>query len=59
MDESVSVPRWALEFVLENANFQDEGPWPEGWPSPQMEKAIKALADVLCPRLSLNVTSDE
>ena len=51
MDESVSVPRWALEFVLENANFQDAGPCPEGWSSPQMEKAIKALEDVVCPKV--------
>jgi len=24
---SVSVPRWALEFVMDRATFQDEGPW--------------------------------
>ena len=47
MDDSVSVPRWALEFVLENANFQDEGPTGEGWCSDEMEKAVSALNDSL------------
>jgi len=43
MNETVIVPRWALEFVLENASFQDQGPFGQGWPSQEMEKAIKAL----------------
>ena len=53
MDDSVSVPRWALEFVLENANFQDEGPPGEGWRSDEMEKAVSALTERLQKFLNL------
>ena len=47
MNETVIVPRWALEFVLENASFQDCGPFGQGWPSQEMEKATKALETAL------------
>ena len=39
----VSVPRWALEFIMANANLSDEGPSGEGWPSAEMEKARDAI----------------
>jgi hypothetical protein len=45
--EQVLVPRWALEFVLTNGSFQDEGPAPEGWQSIEMRKAMDALESVL------------
>lgn len=43
----VSVPKWALEFVLERGSFQDEGPVPEGWSSTEMDAAIKLLEAAL------------
>lgn len=43
----VSVPRAALEFVLENASFWDCGPSDEGWPSPEMRAAEDALRNAL------------
>ena len=49
-DVTVAVPRWAIEFLLENgAPFWDAGPVGEGWPSPGMERAIRALEDALWP----------
>lgn len=51
MDEMLEVPRWALEFILENANFQDAGGWPEGWPSDKMEKAKAALEAALSKKI--------
>ena len=38
----VSVPRWALEFIMANANLSDEGPSGEGC-SAEMEKARDAI----------------
>ncbi|WP_146090445.1 hypothetical protein [Rhodopseudomonas palustris] len=52
MSETVSVPRWALQFIMENANFQDEGPVGDGWPSQQMSAATAALDDALKAALS-------
>jgi len=45
MDETktVTVPRWALEFIMQNASFWDEGPAGEGWSSPEMARATEAL----------------
>ena len=47
----------ALETVLDRGTFQDEGPSPEGWPSPQLEAAVRGaralaakLAAILPPR---------
>lgn len=44
---TVTVPRWAVEFILERGNFQDEGPWGEGWPSAKMQKSLDALDEAL------------
>lgn len=41
--ETVLVPRWALEFILENGCFQDVGPHPEGWSSEAMRRALDEL----------------
>jgi hypothetical protein len=45
--EMVSVPRWALEFVMERADFWDSGPPGEGWPSDKMVEATEALEAAL------------
>lgn len=39
MDESetVTVPCWALAFVMDNADFLDDGPLGEGWKKPGNE----------------------
>jgi hypothetical protein len=44
---SVSVPRWALEFVMDRGTFQDKGPWGEGWASPEMRRAKDAIESAL------------
>lgn len=49
MASDVCVPRAALDFVLENANFCDEGPAGEGWSSPEMDSAFLALNAALGP----------
>lgn len=41
--ETVEVPKWALEFILDNGCFQDKGPMPEGWASDEMRKALDQL----------------
>lgn len=33
----------ALQFVMDNASFQDGGPWGEGWPSAKMQEATDIL----------------
>lgn len=43
MENNVCVPKAALEFVLENASFCDEGPSGAGWSSPEMDSAFLAL----------------
>lgn len=49
MDESetVTVPCWALAFVMDNADFLDDGPLGEGWKSPEMKRAMEALEGAL------------
>jgi hypothetical protein len=42
-DDVVSVPRWALEFILRRGCFLDDGPAPEGRPSPEMREALEAI----------------
>jgi hypothetical protein len=42
-----TVPVWALAYVMNHANFQDEGPVPEGWSSPKMQAACDALEAAL------------
>jgi hypothetical protein len=46
-DDVVSVPRWALEFIMENASLCDEGVSQEGWPSAKMRKAREAVEAAL------------
>ena len=57
-EDKIEVPRWALEFIMENASFIDEGPGAEGWCSDKMERAVKAIdaAQVLADRIELYVT---
>lgn len=43
----VTVPRWALEFVMDRADFVDEGPRDEGWRSYEMKRATDALEAAL------------
>jgi hypothetical protein len=45
--ETVTVPRWALEFILRGGYFWDDGPSGEGWPSPEMDRALEALNSAL------------
>jgi hypothetical protein len=45
--ETVTVPRWALEFVLDKADFCDAGPPGEGWYSGCMREAKAALEAAL------------
>jgi len=40
---TVAVPRWALEFVMLHGDFCDRGPRDQGWPSEEMERALKAI----------------
>jgi hypothetical protein len=42
-DDVVSVPCWALKFILDHGCFQDDGPFPEGWSSPAMKHALEAI----------------
>ncbi len=42
---TVEVPCWALNFVLDHADFCDRGPAGEGWSSAKMECAVKALTE--------------
>lgn len=46
-NHDVIVPRWAVEFILENASLQDEGPAGEGWWSEEMIKAREAIENAL------------
>lgn len=41
--KAVTVPRWALEFVLNNGKFWED----ESWPSGEMEDALAALRKAL------------
>lgn len=43
----VSVPRWALEFIMENAEFLDRGPDREGFRAFKMQYAAWAMKDGL------------
>jgi hypothetical protein len=43
MTDMVEVPRWALDFVMMRASFEDAGPHGEGWPSDEMQRAMDAL----------------
>ena len=45
--DKVLVPRLALEFILAKANFEDDGPSGEGWPSPKMARACDELERAL------------
>lgn len=47
MSEMVEVPRWALDFVMENAGFEDHGPRNSPWRSDEMERAVKVLVATL------------
>jgi hypothetical protein len=43
-EETVKVPRWALQYVLDNAGFNDEkNPWGKDSTSPEMKRAKDAL----------------
>jgi hypothetical protein len=44
LTEVVTVPRWALEFVLNTSNHTDVGEW---WRSEEMELALKELRESL------------
>jgi len=44
---TVVVPRWALQFVMQHGYFCDRGPYEEGWPSDEMEQAIKAIKEAM------------
>lgn len=46
-DDMISVPRWALEFILQHADFADEGPYGEGWRSEEMRRAQEALENAV------------
>ncbi len=41
--ETVTVPRWALAYILDHADFDDRGPYQEGWRSTKMQQAVDAL----------------
>lgn len=43
----VTVPLWALKFILENANFRDEGLGGGGWESDEMCRARIALEQAM------------
>jgi hypothetical protein len=47
MNDMITVPRWALEFILQHADFADEGPYGEGWCSEEMSRAQEALERAL------------
>lgn len=40
---TVAVPRWALDFIMAHGDFCDRGPHEEGWPSDEMDRALKAI----------------
>jgi hypothetical protein len=43
----ISVPLWALEFIMAHADFVDDGPVGEGWKSDEMNRAIEALENAI------------
>ena len=43
----IPIPRWAIEFVLENAILADDGPPDEGWESEEMAKALTTIRAAL------------
>lgn len=43
----VTVPLWALKFILENANFRDEGLGGGGWESDEMGRSRIALEQAM------------
>ena len=42
-EDAVSVPRWALEFVLKNADLTDEGYYDGRQTSEELQRAIDVL----------------
>jgi hypothetical protein len=46
-EETVTVPRWALQYVLDNALFWDEGEPSGGFRSRKMERAKNALDEAM------------
>jgi len=42
-EEFVTVPRKAIELILDRGCFQDEGPDGEGWASPDLRAAIDQI----------------
>ena len=46
-EPAVTVPRWALQFVMDNACFWDKGPPGEGWRSDEMSRATDELEKAL------------
>ncbi len=46
-EPTVTVPRWALQFVMDNACFWDKGPTGEGWRSEEMRRATDELEKAL------------
>jgi len=46
-EETVAVPRWAIEFILENCSLCDMGVRDEGWSSAKMKQAQETIEQAL------------
>jgi len=58
VNDTITVPRWAAEFIMENASFQDEGPFGEGWRSAAMKRATDAIEQALANRAATVPSED-
>lgn len=45
--ETVTLPRWAIEYILDNATLWDEGPAAAGWKSNWMSIAHNVIERAL------------
>jgi hypothetical protein len=41
--ETVTVPKWALEYILEEADFANCGPTGAGWRGTAMKEAVRVI----------------
>lgn len=48
-DDKVAVPRWALRYILDNADLWDAGPTGMGYKSDKMSDAVAEIETALDP----------
>lgn len=55
---TVTVPRWALEYLMEHGRFEDEGPVDYPFMSKEMREAHEAVSDALVTPQSTSAAPD-